>query len=226
MSTKSQAKASAPSFKFESELSGPVCGLDEVGRAPLAGPVVAACVYIPESKRRKRVWSKVNDSKLLSRAQREALYGEIAEYSYFAIGEACPREVEQVNIVQASFKAMQRAYLKMTETAGIHIQNALIDGNSVPPFPCSAHPIIKGDRISCSIAAASIMAKVTRDRYMMRLAEEFPHYGWESNVGYGTKAHLQGIEKYGITPHHRTSFAAVRNFIESGSVDRQIKLAI
>ena len=216
-----------PDFFFEDQINGPVCGLDEVGRAPLAGPVVAACVFIPADKTELPLWHKVNDSKKIARAMREKLSAAIQESCHFSIAEACPREVEEHNIVQSSFLAMHRAFKAMYENFGTDISAALIDGHIKPAaFPCPAQPIVKGDSKSVSIAAASILAKVYRDRLMAELAQEHNHYGWERNAGYPTTEHLEAIDKYGITIHHRRNFAPVRNFMEFGSVKRQMKLAI
>ena len=130
-----------------------------------------------------------------------------------------PEEIDRLNILQASLTAMARAFMQITCMKPDH---ALIDGNHVPGnLPCPATPVIKGDNKSVSIAAASILAKVYRDRVMKKLAGEYPHYGWDTNVGYSTRAHIEGINRHGVTPHHRRSFEPVRNFIEFGSTERQ-----
>ncbi len=215
-----------PDFKFEKSMKGLVCGLDEVGRAPLAGPVVAACVFIPQDKIKGDVWNHVNDSKMLSAAKRESLFDEIRNHCAWAINECCNDEIENINIVQASFLAMRRAFDAMRANFNVHMDGALIDGHIAPEFPCPVKTIVKGDSKSVSIAAASIIAKVYRDRMMARLAEDHPHYGWESNVGYPTRAHLAAIQKHGLTPFHRKTFAPVRNFIEFGSIEPQLKMAV
>lgn len=208
-------------------MGGIVCGLDEVGRAPVAGAVVASCVYIPEENVKKKIWKQVNDSKQFTRARREEMFAEIMEFSCWGVGEACPREIENINIVQASFLAMRRAYDAMRAAFDIAPQGALIDGHIRPrAFPCPTQAIIQGDCKSVSIAAASILAKVHRDRHLCKLAEAHPHYGWERNVGYPTREHLEAIDKHGITEHHRKTFTPVRNFIEFGRVYTQLKLAI
>ncbi|MCE7886112.1 MAG: ribonuclease HII [Alphaproteobacteria bacterium PRO2] len=230
MSSKSPEKVSkgkrGPDFSIERSAGGLVCGLDEVGRAPLAGAVVAACVFIPEEHLKKKIWMKVNDSKALTRGVREELVVEIREYSSWAIGEACPREIETINIVQASFLAMRRAFDGMCGQFGVQPDMALIDGHIRPKFPCAVQAVVKGDARSVSIAAASIIAKVHRDRMLTEMAMTHPHYGWERNVGYPTTEHLEAIDRHGITDHHRKTFAPVRNFIEFGSVHRQLSLAV
>jgi len=227
MSSKSSAKRSRPDFSLEKKAGGLVCGLDEVGRAPLAGPVVAACVYIPEENRRKHIWRKVNDSKLLPRKDREALFEDIKAHSLYAVAESSAREIESLNIVHASFLAMTRAYEEVASgLETVEIEIALIDGHIAMPLPCHTEAIIKGDSKSVSIAAASILAKVTRDRLMTGLAREHPHYGWESNAGYPTKDHLEGIRQHGITDHHRKTFASVRDFIECGHIKRQLSFSV
>ncbi len=229
MSSKSRVKVlkgSRPDFSFEKAMKGAVCGLDEVGRAPLAGPVVAACVFIPQDKIKEKIWNEVNDSKMLSQAKRESLFDEIRINSCCALAEACSAEIENINIVQASFLAMRRAYDAMLANFNVRMDGALIDGHIAPQFPCTVKTIIKGDLKSVSIAAASIIAKVYRDRMMTRLAEEYPHYGWESNAGYPTRKHMDGIQKHGITVHHRKTFAPVRNYIEFGDIEPQMKLVV
>jgi ribonuclease HII len=205
--------ADTADFSLEDEIEGHVCGLDEVGRGPLAGGVVAACVYIPDDVRGMAFMAEVRDSKTLSWAKLERLYDVIMAHCACGVAEIAPAEIDEINILQASLKAMSHAY----EAMDMRMAHALVDGNQMPALPCAATTVVKGDSKSKSIAAASIIAKVTRDRAMHRLATAHPHYGWESNVGYPSKAHLAGIDAHGITEHHRKSFAPVRNFIESGS---------
>jgi len=214
-----------PDFTFENAHNGNTCGCDEVGRAPLAGPVTAACVYIPEDTYTYNhpLWQQVNDSKKISKKKREELTTLIKQHAHWGIGEASVEETEQINIVQASFLAMQRAYEQMNHPTTL----ALIDGNLTPKsFPCPTQTIIKGDTKSVSIAAASIIAKTHRDTLMADLAKHHPHYGWENNAGYPTKQHLEGINAHGITKHHRKSFAPIKNFIEFGTTQRQLKIAL
>ncbi len=211
-----------PDFTLENTHNGTVCGLDEVGRGPLAGPVVAACVYIPEEKRCLDFVPDIRDSKKLSKPKLERLFELISEHFTFGIAEISPQEIDEINILQASLKAMENAYSQLSKPP----DHALIDGNHIPKnMPCSTQAVIKGDNKSVSIAAASILAKVTRDRLMTKLAEQHPHYGWERNVGYPSREHLDAIDAHGITPHHRRSYAPVRNFLEHGSTKTQRALA-
>ena len=191
-----------PDFSFEKTVSGVVCGIDEVGRGPLAGPVVAGAVILP--RRLPAVLKKyLNDSKKVPAARRAELYDVILDCAEVGIGRAEVAEIDSVNILQATFLAMRRAM----ET--IRADHALVDGNRPPPLPCPITCIVEGDGKSFSIAAASIVAKVTRDREMERLALAHPGYGWERNAGYGTAEHLAALRSLGVTPHHRRSFAPV-----------------
>lgn len=199
-----------PDFSLEKQCAGLVCGLDEVGRGPLSGPVTAACVYIPNDVRDKGFIAQINDSKKLSVKKRNTLYPFITEYCIWGIGEASVEEIDRINILQASLLAMRRAYSAL----GQEMHHALVDGNRCPSLPCPSSLIIKGDSISTSIAAASILAKVSRDTYMQKIHEEFPYYGWNSNAGYGAKVHIEALMKYGATKYHRTSFAPVRRALE------------
>lgn len=208
-----------PDFSLEQSISGNVCGLDEVGRGPLAGPVVAACVYVPEEAYALPFVSEIKDSKKLSKTKLAELYALITEHFTHAICEVSPQEIDQINILQASLLAMKNAYTQVSCTA---LHHALVDGRQIPKgLPCGATPVIKGDNISTSIAAASVIAKVHRDRTMKKLAEAHPHYGWESNAGYPSPQHLAAIDVHGITEHHRKSFAPVKNFLEFGSVQKR-----
>lgn len=219
---RSSVKASRPDFSIEDGFTGGVCGLDEVGRGPLAGPVVAACVYIPAEKRGLDFVSKIRDSKKLSETRLIELDALIREHFEFGVAECTPSEIDQINILQASLAAMKRAFEQIKNVAIIH---ALVDGNHCPKLSCPATPVIKGDGKSVSIAAASILAKVHRDRLMSELARAHPHYGWERNAGYPTAEHLSAIDRHGITPHHRRTYAPVRNFIEFGATSRPAALA-
>lgn len=206
---KSPAKALRPDFSLENAVNGSVCGLDEVGRGPLAGPVTAACVFIPDNKRDLAFIPEIRDSKTLSEKKLDYLFECIREHFVFGIAECSPAEIDEINILQASLKAMRQAFEIITPAP----HHALVDGNRAPKLPCPAQTVVKGDSKSVSIAAASILAKVTRDRFMRKLAEEHPHYGWDSNVGYPAPAHLEAIKIHGITAHHRKSFAPVKDFI-------------
>jgi ribonuclease HII len=189
-----------------------ICGVDEVGRGPLAGPVVAAAVILPQDFP-EEISSKIRDSKKLSPASRENICKPIKEHCLFAIAESSIEEIDRLNILQATMLAMQRAVMQLE----INIDVALIDGNRVPPLSCKAVPIIKGDDKSLSIAAASIIAKVYRDNLMKKLAEKFPFYGWDHNAGYGTSEHMEALALHGVTEFHRASFAPVRAAVRKTS---------
>jgi len=197
-------------LKIEKSLEGIVCGIDEAGRGPLAGPVTAASVYILPETSRKRFWAQVNDSKTLPHNKREELFTAIVEHSCYGIAQACNNEIDQLNIHHATLLAMKRAFETMCRNFDLNPHHALIDGKFSPKLACNTMTVIKGDSKSRSIAAASILAKVTRDRIMTDLHEQFPHYGWIKNAGYGTPEHLEGIKLYGVTIHHRQSFAPIK----------------
>lgn len=203
-----------PSFTLEKKYQGSiVCGIDEVGRGPLAGPVLASCVYVPENIRRMKFLNEVNDSKQLTAKKRETLFEEIKENCLYGIGAVSPGEIDDLNIHHATLLAMSRAYEALHNDFGIKPDVALVDGRFAPKIGCICEAVTKGDSQSVSIAAASILAKVTRDRLMARLHLEFPYYGWHTNAGYGTAEHMAGIKAYGITPYHRRSFAPVKEVI-------------
>ncbi|MCH5314277.1 MAG: ribonuclease HII [Eubacterium sp.] len=176
-----------------------ICGVDEAGRGPLAGPVYAAAVILPKGY----VIDGVNDSKKLSEKKRDALFDIIKEEAIsYSVGIATEQEIDEINILQATFLAMRRAVDGLSVKPDI----ALIDGNKKPGLSIAEWDIVKGDSKSANIAAASIIAKVSRDRYMLELAEKYPEYQFEKHKGYGTKLHYEMIEKYGISPIHRKSF--------------------
>ena len=189
-----------------------ICGIDEAGRGPLAGPVVAAAVILD----RTRIPKGLNDSKQLREQDREALYPRILEMAVaVGVGEASVDEIDLVNIRQATHLAMARAVRALPVAAAF----ALVDGNDAPALPCKCDMLVKGDSRSVSIAAASIIAKVTRDRLMALLHDHHPVYGWRQNKGYGTPEHLTGLRAHGITVHHRKSFSPVHHILygdESG----------
>lgn len=191
---------------FDEQFSFPVCGIDEVGRGPLAGPVVAACVFICSNNHNEPFWTEITDSKKISAKKREKLFEMIKEHSIYGIAEVSPQEIDQLNIHHATLLAMKTAYDKI-EAQLPHDVLALIDGKFAPALNCQTQTVIKGDSHSTSIGAASIIAKVHRDRLMAQYHDEYPHYGWNSNAGYGTKAHMDGLAQYGVTPYHRLSFA-------------------
>jgi ribonuclease HII len=195
-----------PDFSREDPNLGIVAGIDEAGRGPLAGPVVAASLYVPPENRQHPVWKEVHDSKKLTPIKREILFPIICSQAVFGIGLARADEIDELNILQATFLAMRRAIEHMNLIPHI----VLIDGNRLPPhLPCHGQTLVRGDSLSVSIAAASILAKVTRDRLMTELHTDFPAYGWDRNAGYGTPEHLTALEAYGPCPHHRKSFAPI-----------------
>lgn len=176
-----------------------VCGVDEAGRGPLAGPVCAAAVILPEGV----VIDGVNDSKKLSEKKRESLFDVIREQTLaYSIAYATVDEIEEINILNATMLAMRRAI----DGLDIKADYAMIDGNKIPPIDIDAECIVKGDAKSMSIACASILAKVSRDRLLYKYAEEYPMYGFDKHKGYGTKVHREAILKYGPCPYHRKSF--------------------
>lgn len=193
--------------KFDRQFNAPACGIDEVGRGPLCGPVTSACVYIPPESLNNPIWDQINDSKKLSAIKREKLFEPIKDLCLYGIAEATAQEIDQLNIHHATLLAMKRAYINMIGHNKTKPETALIDGKFAPDLPCQTQTVIKGDSLSLSIAAASIIAKVTRDRLMTKLHNDHPHYGWNSNAGYGTKAHMEGLQSHGLTPFHRLSFA-------------------
>ena len=187
---------------------GPLlAGVDEVGRGPIAGPVVACAVIMPPDA---RAIIGVDDSKLLSHAQRVRLAAKIRERAVaFALGAASVREIDTINIYQASVLAMQRALTRLRVTP----DHVVIDGRAMRTLPIAHTAVVKGDRRCFSIACASILAKVTRDLLMTRLAQRYPHYIWDHNAGYTTREHVVGLTSYGITPHHRKSFCRISDLL-------------
>lgn len=187
------------SFERKYEHLGYVCGIDEVGRGPFAGPVVAGAVILPKDCD----ILYINDSKKLSEKKREELYGEIMEKAIAVqVGYASPARIDEINILQATYEAMREAVSKLTITPQVLLNDAVtIPGITIPQVP-----IIKGDAKSVSIAAASIVAKVTRDRLMREYDKIMPEYGFASNKGYGSEEHIEALRKYGATPIHRKSF--------------------
>lgn len=176
-----------------------VCGIDEAGRGPLAGPVYAAAVVLPKG----HIVDGVNDSKKISEKKREILFDKIIdECLCYSVGIATEQEIDEINILQATFLAMRRAVDGLSVKPDI----ALIDGNKKPGLDIEQWDIVKGDSKSANIAAASIIAKVSRDRYMLEMSEKYPQYQFEKHKGYGTKLHYEMIEKYGISPIHRKTF--------------------
>src|SRR3954469_5687544 len=211
-----------PHYIYESRLLkahlGPaplrICGVDEAGRGPLAGPVVAAAVILKKG----RIPKGLNDSKQLCEEDREELFPRIMEMAVaVGVGEASVEEIDLVNIRQATHLAMARAVRSLSIAA----EFALVDGNDAPALPCKCDTLVGGDGRSVSIAAASIIAKVTRDRLMIRLHDEHPGYNWRSNKGYGTAEHYSGLKAHGVTVHHRRSFAPIYNILQGLDPARQ-----
>ncbi len=199
-----------PHYIYESRLlktmAGPIAGVDEAGRGPLAGPVVAGAVIF----KRGRIPKGIDDSKQMSPEAREEMYARILESAVaWGVGEASVDEIDLLNIRQATHLAMARAVRAMA----VAPMFALVDGNDAPALPCPCDTLVDGDARSVSIAAASILAKVTRDRMMRALHEEHPGYGWITNMGYSTEEHLAALEKIGPCVHHRRSFAPIRRLL-------------
>ena len=205
-----------PSFEIEDSFDGVIAGVDEAGRGPWVGPVVAGCVVFVNRDVDAKLLENLNDSKKLSKKKREMLFDLLhveAEKGnvLIGIGEASAKEIDEINILNASFLAMKRAIDK----ANVKPNMVLIDGNREPKdFDYKTKAVIKGDAKSYSISGASILAKVYRDRLMEDMAKTYPYYGFEKNAGYGTKAHIEGLEKYGITPEHRKSYAPIKAFLK------------
>jgi ribonuclease HII len=196
-----------PDFAFERAhcRKGPVAGVDEAGRGPLAGPVLAAAVILDP----RRIPDGLDDSKRLTAPRREALYAALRETAMLGVGAASVAEITRINILQASLIAMARAVAALK----VRPATALIDGNKAPRLDCAAIPIVGGDGLCLSIAAASIVAKVTRDKIMRALGLRWPGYGFERHMGYGTAAHREALSRLGPTPHHRPGFGPVHNIL-------------
>lgn len=196
---------SAPNFTRETELIAlgfTVCGVDEAGRGPWAGPVVAAAVILDPAN----IPKGLNDSKKLTEVRREALFEPIMQSAVVGVGIMSAAQIDELNILQATYAAMREAIAALSHQPTI----ALIDGNRAPPLPCKAETIIGGDAKSLSIAAASIIAKVTRDRIMQGLDRQYPDYLFAAHKGYGTAAHAAALARLGPCPEHRKSFAPIR----------------
>lgn len=195
-------------FSIENEIGSKfIAGVDEAGRGPLCGPVVAAAVVFPN--REIEIPVVIRDSKKMSAHQRAIAYDWITQNTIWATGQCSPAEIDELNILWASMRAMERAVAGLQQKPDM----CLIDGNRVPKN-LTGMSVVKGDAKSISIAAASIIAKETRDKIMHELAAQFPMYGWEKNAGYPTAEHLTAIEKYGITEHHRKTYGPVKERIK------------
>lgn len=183
-----------------------VAGVDEAGRGPLAGPVVAAAVVLDPA----RVPAGLNDSKKLRAAERERLWAEVVAVAEVGVGVASVAEIDRLNILHAAHLAMERAVAALAPPVDL----AIVDGNLIPGgLVCRGRALVGGDALCLSVAAASIVAKVTRDRIMVDLAQQHPGYGWERNMGYPSKGHRAALRDLGITPHHRRSFRPVHNIL-------------
>jgi ribonuclease HII len=199
-----------PDFAIERRCRGIVCGVDEAGRGPLAGPVVAAAVILERHRFPRMLRQRLDDSKALAPDRRLGCYEALWRCAgrgaaRIGIGAASVREIDRLNILRATLLAMARA----VESLAVVPDAALVDGAIAPPLACPVRTVVKGDSCSFSIAAASVIAKVTRDRIMRALALRYPGYGWETNVGYATEAHGKALRRLGPSPHHRWSFAPV-----------------
>lgn len=194
-----------PTLELETALGCRVAGIDEAGRGPWAGPVVAAAAILDPDRLPAKLAARLDDSKKLKRTVREELLTALEGCADIGVGMADIAEIDRLNILQATMLAMQRAVASLPHLP----EYALIDGNRAPDLPVPAQTVVKGDSRCLSIAAASIVAKVTRDRIMDTLAQEHPGYGWERNAGYGTAEHRAALERLGVTPHHRRSFAPI-----------------
>ena len=197
-----------PHWKLERSVEGIVIGVDEAGCAPLAGPVVAAAVVL-DRKIPRRLARRIDDSKKLPAEEREKIFARLPDHAQIGVGQASVDEIEQINILRAAQLAMRRA----VDSLGVTPALIIVYGNRLPGFSFPTRCVVGGDGISLSIAAASIVAKVTRDREMKSLAESFPGYGWEHNVGYPTPEHRAALQRLGLTPHHRRTFRAVYEVI-------------
>lgn len=197
-----------PDLSLEARYEGLVAGVDEAGRGPWAGPVVAGAVILNGT-----IPKGINDSKKLSVEKREALYEQIRAVAIVGVGIASVEEIDQLNILGATKLAMTRAVEALSPAP----KAVLVDGNQPPKWFYITEAVVKGDSKSLSIAAASIIAKVERDRMMRRLHEAHPYYGWAGNAGYGTPEHIRAIAERGITPHHRRSFAPIRKVIDEAA---------
>ncbi len=196
-----------PTFELEEQFDGLIAGIDEAGRGPWAGPVVAAAVILnPDSTP-----AGLRDSKTLSEKKRRELSAVLWKTARIGVGLANVAEIDALNIGRATMLAMTRAAANIP----VPPTTCLVDGKYAPRLACPAYPVVRGDSKSQSIAAASIVAKVARDRMMRELSVEFPYYAWEQNKGYGVKAHRQGLEEHGVTPHHRRSFAPIHNLLQA-----------
>ncbi len=212
MRTRPEREIPIPDFTFEEralqEGHRRIAGIDEAGRGPWAGPVVAAAVILSRDDLPAQLAQRIDDSKKLAEDQREELLSRFAPFAEIGIGRASVEEIDELNILQATMVAMARA------ADQVNPDFVLVDGNRCPDLQCGSLAVVKGDSLSLSIAAASIAAKVTRDRIMRELDRRFPGFGWARNKGYGTAEHRAGLSRLGITPHHRRSFAPIAELLD------------
>lgn len=194
-----------PTYSIEDGFPAPVAGVDEAGRGPWAGPVVAAAVILD----RETAPEGLRDSKTLTEKRRRELAAALWKTARIGVGVSSVDEIDQMNILRASLLAMERAVANLAVAPA----TALVDGSIRPKLRCAAYTVVKGDLLSMSIAAASIIAKTTRDRMMLELARDYPDYQWQSNKGYAAPAHRAALDRCGVTPHHRRSFAPIHNIL-------------
>ena len=199
-----------PDFALEKEAGSVVAGVDEAGRGPWAGPVVAAAAILDPDTLPHHVQEQLDDSKKLTAKVRDRLFDALTGNIYQGVGIASVDEIDTQNILAATMLAMQRAVHNLPVQPDI----ALVDGNRAPDLSCPVRTVVRGDGLSLSIAAASIVAKVTRDRIMAELALKHPGYAWDRNAGYGTKAHREGLDRFGVTEHHRRSFKPIAAYLK------------
>lgn len=203
--------AETPTFEIEDGFDGLVAGVDEAGRGPWAGPVVAAAVIL----NRENTPDGLRDSKTLTEKRRRELAAALWKSARIGVGVSSVEEIDSMNILRASLLAMSRAVANLPIAPSI----AIVDGHIKPKLRCPAYTVIKGDAKSQSIAAASIIAKTTRDRMMLELARDYPNYCWHSNKGYAAPAHREALARFGVTPHHRRSFAPIHNMLYEESTE-------
>lgn len=212
MPTRPKGDAPIPDFSFEEralrEGHRRIAGIDEAGRGSWAGPVVAAAVILSKDELPARLAERIDDSKKLKEDLREELLSELAPFAEIGIGMASVEEIDELNILRATMVAMARA------AGRVNPDFVLVDGNRCPDLKCGGLAVVRGDSLSLSIAAASVAAKVIRDRIMRGLDRRFPGFGWAANKGYGTAGHRAGLNRLGVTPHHRRSFAPVAGLLD------------
>lgn len=209
-----------PDFSLEkSYLNQIVVGIDEAGRGPLAGPIVAACILLDEKILQNKICAKINDSKKLSKKDRKEIFLFLQDNAQFGLGVVSEKKIDEINIYQATKLAMHEAYKNFCAKNAVKPHIILVDGNFVPFAKqdeiIDILAIIKGDAKSLSIAAASIIAKETRDSIMLELHEKYPHYGWDKNAAYATEFHMQKIKEFGFCEFHRKSFEPIKSMIYS-----------